>query len=479
MVQLKDIRDIEDLEIKSLDDVIGGAYKSSRWKNWEKIENDIINEGKAPSLSAYLLYEYQFNGRNKLNLAKEFNVSQPTMSNLMKKLKIPNKSMREIRKSINWSSPQSLDKEGELASFVNDYLNPNISGKELHKKHNISCASHFMNKAVDQGLITEKEYQDASSARRSKSAFKNAEIIRQTNQKLNDDELKALALDYLFFDDSKEELQNKYKIKAVTHFLGKARKLNLIDEKDYEKAIKRIRRKNLEENGIFRLNGENHPNFGKKHSEETKEKISSSHFTPEAIERDILRGIELAKKSKKQKWRLEGNDYDSMEEAATGILLEKYIPNFKVKEDETFQVGKISDDKTCGCIYDFIIPDAIIEWHPVNLIHDFDYISEAYQEYEELKKEFKTPEDKIDLNLIRRGLEDDVATEYWFKKQYISDNSDYNGKEVILARDFNELYDLVLTKYGKEDLPSKRELRKEFNGLMKEAELIKPKTKVA
>jgi hypothetical protein len=64
------------------------------------------------------------------------------------------------------------------------------------------------------------------------------------------------------------------------------------------------------------------------------------------------------------------------------------------------------------------------------------------------------------------------------ERQDASDNSQiYQGKEVVLARDFNELYDLVLTKYGKEDLPLRSELKKEFESYRQEAELIEPKSK--
>ena len=85
MVKLNDLHDIIELEIKSIDEIISPHSR----KDWLGIERRIIESGIAPSLPAYLLYEYQFNNKSIRDLAGKLAVFYRGLNNLMKKIGIP------------------------------------------------------------------------------------------------------------------------------------------------------------------------------------------------------------------------------------------------------------------------------------------------------------------------------------------------------------------------------------------------------
>ena len=86
MTQLKDLQDIIDLEIKSVKEVIS---PNSR-KDWIGMEKELIESESAPSLPAYLLYEYHFNNESIHNLAKKLEIKDNnSLRNMMIKMGIP------------------------------------------------------------------------------------------------------------------------------------------------------------------------------------------------------------------------------------------------------------------------------------------------------------------------------------------------------------------------------------------------------
>ena len=76
MAQLAYLEDIANLDIRSLQEVIAEAHPrvKHRYRKWEEIEAHLINDGVAPSLSAYLLYEYQFRGKGRRELREDFGI---------------------------------------------------------------------------------------------------------------------------------------------------------------------------------------------------------------------------------------------------------------------------------------------------------------------------------------------------------------------------------------------------------------------
>jgi 5-methylcytosine-specific restriction endonuclease McrA len=108
MVQLEDLMDLIDHEacqdIKSIEQVASESPRPGNYVMWSYLENRIIQENIAPSLSAYLLYEHQFNGKSLKEISDELNVKipglfrklkVPTLFKLFKKLKVPKRTKLE------------------------------------------------------------------------------------------------------------------------------------------------------------------------------------------------------------------------------------------------------------------------------------------------------------------------------------------------------------------------------------------------
>ncbi|MBU0760213.1 MAG: hypothetical protein ABIG37_02445 [Nanoarchaeota archaeon] len=167
---------------------------------------------------------------------------------------------------------------------------------------------------------------------------------------------------------------------------------------------------------------------------------------------------------------------DSMQEGAVALTLERYLPNFKIKEGGTFQ-----NPGDTTYLYDFVLPDCILEWHPVRLGFDGKrYIPGDYEALRELKKESTTREEQQDLRSLERDLEKEVAVNYWISRQEASDNSDYfKGREVYLAKNPKELYDFLKEK-GATTLPDYQEFAKEFKKFkeyVRQFKVVKPEKK--
>jgi len=92
MVQLTDLQEIIGLEIKSINEVITPNTRI----DWIGIERKIMEYHKAPSLPAYLLYEYLFVGKSIYKLAGELEIRDNTsLKNMMEKMGIPILTRRE------------------------------------------------------------------------------------------------------------------------------------------------------------------------------------------------------------------------------------------------------------------------------------------------------------------------------------------------------------------------------------------------
>ena len=86
-IELKDLSDIVKLDIFSLDDL-----NFQQRKKWMYIERELREQGKAPSLPAYLLYEHHFKYRTLRDLGSELGKSHQGVSDIMKRLGIPSRT---------------------------------------------------------------------------------------------------------------------------------------------------------------------------------------------------------------------------------------------------------------------------------------------------------------------------------------------------------------------------------------------------
>lgn len=400
---------------------------------------------------------------------------------------------------------------------------------------------------------TKRKISDAQKGKFRTKATKRK--ISSAQRKLTDKEINAFALDYIYFDDTANELAGYYgiNISSLTRPIRQAILMGFIDKGEFFSAKKRRKKQshsseevrmklseyhlssnggrippreelerlyvterksapdiaricNISSTSIYKLldkyglavrsnseahiglrysqpKGENSPNFGSHLSIKTKQKISeikkgkgfSDNFKLKL--RDVAikdrRGIRLTE-LRQARYTDGAHNYSSKDEYAVAQMLQRYVSGFKIEDGKTFQA--VGGNETSGhCIFDFVLPNAIVEWHPIVLKHDS---YEDHKAYEQLKKEVKTKEERTALKEVVDKLKDDLAVNYWLNRQEYADNSQvYNGMEVILARTPEELYDSVISRHSAGNAPSKYDFVREFRSVRKQAQPISKKQK--
>jgi len=93
MTQLQYLQDIIDLEIKSVNDM-----PKRKRERYLRIEQRVKRRYKAPSLPAYLLYEYQFNNQKISSLSRKLRLSYSRTYNLMCFLGVPTRNILEANR---------------------------------------------------------------------------------------------------------------------------------------------------------------------------------------------------------------------------------------------------------------------------------------------------------------------------------------------------------------------------------------------
>lgn len=298
------------------------------------------------------------------------------------------------------------------------------------------------------------------------------ELFSKKRTKFNDEQIRNFGYEYTQSEIPSEVLARKYDCSDSSYLARLAVEKGFITEDERRAAARRrqetpirtmmIRHEYSEEERqeiSKRMTGDGNPFFGGIHSEEARAKMSSS-----AIKRIKKTG----------KYFVEGRFYAaSLEEGAVALLLEDYILGKKaIKPEVNFQAS--GDTR---CIYDFVLGDKILEWHPINLHRDSRDLGfrEDLEALAECKEEAQGKSQMKDYRELVKQFNEDLAVEYWMRRQEASDNSQiYQGKEVELVRNERELYNF-LSRYA--NMPSYSQFRKEFNQAKEEVRRYKVEKK--
>jgi hypothetical protein len=160
-----------------------------------------------------------------------------------------------------------------------------------------------------------------------------------------------------------------------------------------------------------------------------------------------------------QAYHVEGRFYtSSQQEGAVAILLEKYIPDYRIQEGGNFQV---KDKGINNGGLDFLVDGEFLEWHPINFAYEGKKDRAKWQLYADLRKEVKDEEDRKAYNSWETEYKTELANNYRARRQDAVDKSGYAGAKVALATNVPELYDFML-KHS-DQLPSYKDFRREFN----------------
>lgn len=153
---------------------------------------------------------------------------------------------------------------------------------------------------------------------------------------------------------------------------------------------------------------------------------------------------------------LETLSFSSKSEAACGIMLEKYVPDFKLVPGETFQIP-VGSKKI-----DFQLEGVFVEFHPIQLRHEF----ASKKAYDQFKVAIGRLEDwqKSELQEI---LSEEFQMQY--KKgrvNILGCFEETKNSEVIICYNGSDFVDNVLMRFGsRSELPSRNKLLEEWNSL--------------
>jgi len=159
-----------------------------------------------------------------------------------------------------------------------------------------------------------------------------------------------------------------------------------------------------------------------------------------------------------------GIRYASRSEAACAILMQRYIPGFKIKDGKTFQVPIGVSSGGHLRTADFMVQDVLVEYHPPR-IHksskkpgDF----KNWQEYNNYRAVYNrcSPGQKVTLKKL---TELKLTRNYTEKRlEQITQGLEHQGRELIVATSAADFYDKVLKRFAGPNLPDKESVLREF-----------------
>lgn len=181
--------------------------------------------------------------------------------------------------------------------------------------------------------------------------------------------------------------------------------------------------------------------------------------TGSSSEDDALRVAQSEKQKNTRKRRncpLETLSFSSKSEAACGIMLEKYVHDFRLVPGETFQIP-VGSKKI-----DFQLEGVFVEFHPIQLRHEF----ASKKAYDQFKVAIGRLED-----WQKSELQEILSQE--FQMQYKKGRVNILGcfeetknSEVIVCYNGSDFVDNVLMRFGsRSELPSRNKLLEEWNSL--------------
>ncbi|MFA5019829.1 MAG: hypothetical protein WC533_01880 [Candidatus Pacearchaeota archaeon] len=165
----------------------------------------------------------------------------------------------------------------------------------------------------------------------------------------------------------------------------------------------------------------------------------------------------------------------SQQEGAVALMLEKYLPEYRTIEGETFQVRNRGINN--GGL-DFLAEGEFLEWHPVTLYHGRRGDIPSKEEAKSYKNILDNLSDE-EKHQFQEEYKKVLALNYLAGRQQSVDNSGYAGSEVALATDVKGLYDFI-SKYS-DSMPDFDDFRREFSQKVKYVKgfKVKPKAEAA
>lgn len=149
--------------------------------------------------------------------------------------------------------------------------------------------------------------------------------------------------------------------------------------------------------------------------------------------------------------------FASHAEYAAGVLLEKYVPDFLLKTGATFQVP-IGFNKTC----DFLVNGVFVEYHPLNISHEFDD-RQALRTFFAALKHVKQPF----RNQVVAAVTNELAEKYYRRRKFLITIHGGKDSELLVCRTASDLYRDVVKRFAT-NAPREAQFVEEFQRLANE-----------
>ncbi|RMG43256.1 MAG: hypothetical protein D6719_04130 [Candidatus Dadabacteria bacterium] len=151
--------------------------------------------------------------------------------------------------------------------------------------------------------------------------------------------------------------------------------------------------------------------------------------------------------------------------------MERYIPGFRVKEGETFQVPAARAKNGQIQTIDFMVNGVLLEYHPVRL-KPRGYKKGGFQNIRELReyrKKLKSLPPGEARKKFTRETKEYLKEKYYQHRRALADkNPALRDKELLVVSSPEELYDQIITRFGSGPLPSREMFKAMFRALLKE-----------
>lgn len=155
-----------------------------------------------------------------------------------------------------------------------------------------------------------------------------------------------------------------------------------------------------------------------------------------------------------------GYEFDSCEEAACGVLMQKYLPGFQIVPGETFQVA------VKGGRCDFLYNGTFIEYHPIKAFWTSNgngsfKTQEHYERFLAIKRQLAGMPKKMRQHYVDQVKVELLQSYEEERKALVKSSVAYGECDLRVVTSAEDLYYSVIRPFGK-NVPSKKAFEAEF-----------------
>lgn len=181
----------------------------------------------------------------------------------------------------------------------------------------------------------------------------------------------------------------------------------------------------------------------------------------QALKRVSRSSSEILEQRKRGDIQVKGVAFDSFEEATCALLLERYVPGFRIIPGQTVQISIDSHR------FDFLVDGIILEYHPTLLFRTKSGLGsfecfEDYAQFNLVKSALPMEQRKLFIEETRMLLAQQYADK---RRELLQNSNNHKSSDLIVAESPQEFYWLVLRRFGTTEVPPLESFLREFRRL--------------